>query len=301
MRFNKRNRPKNFFDESAMLNDITYMYHYNRLMEMATNVFEWQNLPDTIDPRFLEMTLFLDGKALFFYDEVLGYLTLQFTMNGGFTPYHVPIERHAFAVNGYHADRTIDDSVIIWNNYTRTNTENVVRMYARRLYNLDRIIDVNANCQKTPGIIQGTEQQRLTLLNLYKEYDGNCPIIFGDKDLDLNALTYISTGAPYVGDKMQELRKDIYGEAMRDLGIANVEEKRERLLKAETLLTTGSTVVNEYVRLNARQEACEEINKMFGLDIWCEYKNSTADLIGNNEDNLDNLVGGNKANEQIYN
>lgn len=50
-------------------------------------------------------------------------------------------------------------------------------MFAKRLYNLDRAIDVNANAQKTPVVIKCTQEERLTLMNLYKQWEGNEPMI----------------------------------------------------------------------------------------------------------------------------
>ena len=96
-----RNRNKRDFWESAALNNATFRQYYNRLVELSISMFEWKNLPPTVDPRFLELTLFTDGQAVFFEDEVLGYLALQNAMGGSFDVYRIPINRRAYAVNGY--------------------------------------------------------------------------------------------------------------------------------------------------------------------------------------------------------
>lgn len=266
-------RRKTNFDESAIMNNRTYGEYLERLTELSISMFEWKNLPDSIDERFLELTLFGDGQAVFFKDEELGFLCLQVAMNGGFNVYRVPIRRRAYAVNGY--QRNLDDknSVIIYNNYLRTNSVNMVKVYSKRLYNLDRIIDVNANAQKTPVLLQGSEMQRLTLLNLYKEYDGNAPVIFGDKNLDINGLKCITTEAPYVADKIYTLKTQIWNEALTYLGISNLNiQKKERLVSDEVIRNQGGTIASRYSRLQARRNACDEINKMFGLDIEVDYR-----------------------------
>lgn len=266
-------RKKTFFGESGRNNNLTYHQYLNRLLELSVSMFDWSGLPDTVDPRFLELSLFNDGQAVFFYDEVLGYLALQCISNGPFNVYRIPTRRRAYAVNGYQRDLTAADSVIIWNNYMHINSVLDVIQFAKRLYNLDRIIDVNANAQKTPVLIQATEQQRLTLLNLYQKYDGNEPVIFGDKNLDINALKALSTGAPYVADKLYQLKTQIWNEALTYLGISNVSvEKKERLISDEVNRTQGGTIASRYSRLQARREACEQINRMFDLDIWCDYR-----------------------------
>ena len=267
-------RRRTNFEESLTMNDYTYMQYAYRLMELSISMFEWKNLPEGVDERFLEMVLFTDGHAVFFRDDELGdYLALQCLINGKLNVYRIPINRRAFAVNGYQKQLTDKDSVIIFNNMLHTNSWLDVKMFSKRLYNLDRIIDVNANAQKTPILIKGNEQQRLTLTNLYKEYDGNAPVIFADKSLDMNALQVLLTQAPYVADKIYQLKTQIWNEALTYLGISNVSfQKRERMVSDEVTRSQGGTVASRYSRLNARRQACEQINKMFGLNIKCDFR-----------------------------
>lgn len=269
---NARKKNREFW-ESAKLNNYTYRQYYNRLVELAVSMFEWINVPDTIDVRFLELALFRDGKAVFFKDEVIGYLGLRCMASGQWDVYQVPTRRRAFATNGYQKELNPEDSVIIWNNQLRTNSILDVEQFSMRLYNLDRAIDVNANAQKTPILISCDETQRLTLLNLYKEYDGNQPIIFGTKAITPDSLKAISTDAPYVCDKLYQLKTQYWNEALTYLGISNVNyQKKERMVSDEVLRSMGGVIANRYSRLNARRKACEEINAMFGLDMDVKYR-----------------------------
>lgn len=268
-----RKRKRTNFEESAITNVTTFDFYVDRLTELAISMFEWKNLPDGIDERFLELTLFTDGQAVFFKDEIAEqYACLQVTTNGRLNKYRVPITRRAYAVNGYNKELTIDNSVIIYNNRLRQPGIRYTNMYAKRLWDLDRTIDVNAKAQKTPILVQCTEAQRLTLLNLYKDYDGNSPFIFGDKNLDLTGLKSINTGAPYVADKIYTLKTQIWNEALTYLGISNINiQKKERLITDEVVRNQGGTIASRYSRLKARKQACEEINKMFGLNISVSY------------------------------
>lgn len=273
------------FWESATLNNATFRQYYNRLTELSISMFEWKNLPDTVDPRYLELTLFTDGQAVFFKDEEIGFLALQNTKGGKFNVYRVPVERRAYAVNGYQKDLTDKDSVIIFNNYLHSNSRLDVEMFSRRLWNLDRAIDVNSNAQKTPVLIQCDETQRLTMLNLYKKYDGNEPFIFGDKNLNPNAIKTLKTDAPYVADKLYQLKTQIWNEALTYLGISNINiTKKERLITDEVTRNQGGTIASRYSRLEARRDACKEINKMFGLDIWCDYQVLSEEVVTDGDD-----------------
>lgn len=267
------------FGESAYMNNRTYMQYYNRLTELALSMFEWKNLPKTVDQRFLELCLFSDGMCVFFEDEVLGYLGLRCMIGGRLNVYQIPTVRNAYATNGYQKELDGTNSVIIFNNYIHTNSMLDVEMFSKRLYNLDRAIDVNANAQKTPVLIQCDESQRLTMKNLYKQYDGNEPFIFGSKGLDANGLKVLQTGAPYVADKLYELKTQIWNEALTYLGISNINVvKKERMITDEVTRNQGGTIASRYSRLESRRQACKQINEMFGLDIWVEYREDFQDI-----------------------
>lgn len=267
------------FWESGLLNNATFRQYYNRLVELSISMFEWKNLPDTIDPRFLELTLFTDGQAVFFEDEVMGYLCLQNILGGQFDVYRIPVDRRAYAVNGYQKRLDNTDSVIIWNNYLHTNSMLDVQMFAKRLYNLDRAIDVNANAQKTPILLLCDESERLSLENIYTQYDGNMPVIKAQKSLNPNAFTVLNTDAPYVADKLYQLKTQIWNEALTYLGISNINiTKKERLITDEVTRNQGGTIASRYSRLQSRREACKKINEMFGLDIWCDYREDFQEI-----------------------
>lgn len=271
------------FWESSLLNNRTYQHYYNRLTELAISMFEWQNLPDTVDARFLELSLFSTGMAIFFKDEELGYLALQSMIGGNLDVYNVPKIRRAYATNGFNMLLSEDNSVIIWNNMLRTNCLTDIELFARRLYECDRTIDVNIKAQKTPIAILCDENQRLTMKNMYAQYDGNEPFIFGAKDLDIKKIQAIATGAPFVADKIMQAKIQIWNEAMTYLGISNVNfQKKERLVTDEVTRNMGSTVSSRYTRLEMRKKACKDINKMFGLNVNVEYREDIQ-VVGDDE------------------
>ena len=289
-------RKHDIFDESMMLNNLTYRQYLNRLTELAISMFEWKNLPKTVDARYLELHLFETGCMVYFKDEVIGDLCLDCIVNGRLDVYGNPLLRRAYSgYNNYQKLLKYNNSVIIWNNYLHSNSILDVEMFARRLYNIDRIIDINANAQKTPVLVLGNEKQRLTLLNLYKEYDGNAPFIFGDKNLDINALKALSTNAPYVCDKLYQLKTQIWNEALTYLGISNINiQKKERLITDEVTRNQGGTIASRYSRLETRRQAVEKINEMFGTNIEVNYREDFQQVGDDNqpEDPGADTIGG---------
>lgn len=262
------------FHDTLMTNGATYVQYYNRLMELSMSMFEWKNLPDTVDERYLELGLFSSGCMVFFKDDVIGELALNMTYQGGFDIYGEPTRRRAYSrYNQFQTTLNKDNSVIIWNNMLRTNSALDVQMFAYRLYNLDRIVDINANAQKTPVLITCDEKQKLTMKNLYMQYEGNYPVIFGDSNLDIKSLSVLKTDAPFVSDKIYDLKVKIWNEALTYLGISNINTtKKERMITDEVIRNQGGTIASRYSRLESRRRAVKKINKMFGLNITVDYR-----------------------------
>lgn len=262
------------FHATLMANGATYVQYYNRLMELSMSMFEWKNLPDTVDERYLELGLFSSGCMVFFKDDVIGELALNMTCHGGFDIYGEPTSRRAYSrYNRFQTTLNKDNSVIIWNNMLRTNSALDVQMFAYRLYNLDRIVDINANAQKTPVLITCDEKQKLTMKNLYMQYEGNYPVIFGDSNLDIKSLSVLKTDAPFVSDKIYDLKIKIWNEALTYLGISNINTtKKERMITDEVIRNQGGTIASRYSRLESRRRAVKKINKMFRLNITVDYR-----------------------------
>ena len=263
------------FWSSANDNEWSAIYYLNRLTELAMAMFEWKNLPDTIDWRFLEYTLYYDGKALFFYEDgIKNYVITKCAMSGKMNFYRVPNKRRAYADNGYQHNFTEKDSIVIFNNMLRLPSYSAMTFYARKLWEIDRVIDINIKAQKTPVLILANEDERLTMKNVYMQYDGNSPFIFGSKNMGLkDNITVLKTDAPYLADKLMEQKNQIWNEAMTYLGISNVSyQKKERLISDEVTRSMGGTIASRQSRLEMRKEACDQINKMFGLNIDVDYR-----------------------------
>lgn len=266
-------RKYNAWNDSARLNNRTFNYYYEMLHSISVNMIRWNGLPDSVDARFLEIGLIDKGYMLYFEDEVMGPLTLSCTLSDKLSVYNIPSIRRAYANNGYQAWRDYTNSVIIFNNYSHMPTAPLLELFAWRLCNIERTVDVNTIGQKHPKIILTPENQRLVLQNLLMQYEGNIPFIMGDKNLDLKLSTVLDTSSPYVADRLQILKRQVLNEALTFLGIENnSNEKAERQVTNEAIANVGAIQANRNAFLNARQQAADEINRMFGTNITVEYR-----------------------------
>ena len=274
----KRNRQSEQFIRSALANTWDYTDYEDMLTEIALSRFEWENLPDTCDERYLERALFFNGKAVYCRDEVAGDLTLKVALGDRMGVYGIPNSWSAYGSNGYTLKCDATNSVLIFNNYKMKPTYQVILNYAMRLYELDRTIDVNVGAQKTPVLILCDENERLSMENIYTQYEGNRPVIFGKKGLSLDNFEVLKTDAPYVSDKIYDLKVNIFNEALTALGISNVSiEKRERLVSDEVSRAMGGTMANRMSYMSMREKAVDKINKMFDTNINIKFRADVED------------------------
>ena len=289
-----------YFWDSMGRNEYSIDFYTHRLVELGMSMFDWQDLPKNIDWRFIEYTLMYNGYGVFFKEDVLNeYAYLQATLSGKYDFNRIPYDRRVYSVSGYNRQLTADNSVIIWNNVMRTATIPGVLYYARKLADIDRVMDINLNAQKTPILIMCEEDDRLTIKNAYMQYEGNQPVIYGSKNLDLmNKLTVFKTDAPYLLDKLNDQKNQYWNDALTYLGISNINvQKKERLITDEVTRSMGGVIASRTSRLEMRREACENINKMFGLNISVDYRQDyrVADVM----DVIEDESGDGEVNKQI--
>lgn len=274
----------NDFIDAALANDATYYDYLNRLKRIATMMFEWENLPDSMNERFIEYSLYYFGSAAFINTDTYGFINTKCSSSGRLNIYHYPTTLNCYSYDfqeqrlTYTGLEDVTDNnkyaVLVMNNWDMTPTCSAIELFAYRLYLAQRTCDVNISAQRTPVMILTDEKQRLTMQNLYLQYDGNYPFIFGDKNLlDPNSVKSLKTDAPYVVDKVSEYKKEIMNEALTFLGINNVMiDKKERLVSDE------ANSNNEYINLNLqsmlipRQEAAKKFNKLFNIPKEKEIK-----------------------------
>ena len=253
--------------EAELLNNETEYVWFHRFVEIALNGIKWKNLPPEIDARYLELTLLFCGSALFFRDPDAGFAVWRFSPLGKYDHYRDPRRRRAIPEMGntYNRILTEDDSVIIWNNMTRTPDIIALRYYTRKLAATDRAIDVNIAVQKTPKMVICDERQRLTFENLIQQYTGNLPFIFGAKSLqELGHMEVLDTSAPFVAPDLAAIKRQQFAEALTYFGVENSSsEKKERLVSDEVTSNLGAVEIARECRLNARRQAADAINRMF--------------------------------------
>ena len=255
---------------AMIINDRTMIDYLDRLRMLATSLFTWKGLDEvagTGASRFLEQSLYENGHACFVKDDELGFLALKVNPSDKLNIYNLPIKVMAWSI-GYNKMYDFDDIVYIMNNELQKPTLASLELFANRLYETERTIDINLQAQKTPILIEGDTKTILTLKNVYMQYSGNTPFIFGNKQFDIsNKLNVLKTDAPYLIDKLDVHKHQIFNEALTVLGIDNANtDKKERLITNE--VESNEQLVTYYLNCwyKTRKKACDEINEKFLKD-----------------------------------
>ena len=281
----KRKNKSNYkFTDSLEINDATYMDYLNRFRRIALSMFEWVNLPKSMNARYLELCLYYNGKCALLKDKKYGFINTKCAGTGYVNIYGLPTKLNCYSYD-FNSIRTLYtglnpmvteeereakenyECILVQNNWECLPTVSSMELFAYRLYEAQRTCDINIIAQKTPVLLVADETQRLFLENLYQQYNGNQPFIFGDKDqLGDKTLKAISTQAPYVADKITDYKKEIWNEALTFLGVNNIMlEKKERLVSDEANSNNELINLNLQSFLAPRQEACRQFNEKFGL------------------------------------
>lgn len=263
------------FNDAILMDSETYYDYLERMKKIALSMFEWVNLPQSMNARYLEMCLYYKGQAALLWDDYYDFINTQAVDAGYINIYGLPTKLNCFSFS-YNTERELyipgsnlpaeEECILVMNNYQRVPTCSTIELYAQRLAEAQRTADVNINAQKTPVLVLTDKNQELSLRNMYAQYEGNAPVIYGDKNLlDVNALKVLKTDAPFIANDIRLYMREIWNDFLTFLGISNLDEKRERLISTEADSNNELINMNMQSYLIPRKEACKEFNDKFGL------------------------------------
>ena len=283
----------NLTDKKVLLKQ----FKENQLNKTLT-MFEWKNLPDTLPAVELEKMLQINGYAI-----IAKYKGDVYAFNGGFSgqdaynrPTKVIINNPALKLNTTYTIN--EDCIVIKNDDMKQGLIKIYEYFGQRLIENQITMLMTDYNLRMPFTISSSDDQTTQSAKDYlnKIIDGSLGVI-GEQKL-FKALSVTPTNS-----KQTATFADLYGyqqfilaQLNNTIGLAtNNNMKRERLTTNEIEINKNASYPLVDNMLRNRQQAVEQINNMFGLDINVEYNSiwgndSKVNEDENNSDDTNNIV-----------
>lgn len=267
-----------------------YMYRHwkNFLFERIMRLFVWENTYDVekgtgVEPKEIEERLILKGHCGI--TKYKNELTAFFGDFYGVTKYYDEWSHYNVHSPIYSGTRKIGkDIVIINNNALRNPTYDLVHYYATMIGHTDvTLINVLINARDSGGVpIVSTQKQKQSVTDYQnKLFNGVYGVV---TDVGNLGIQYAGSDRKTQQDIMDiiEVREKLVKSFYSDIGVRSSFEKRNNTIQAEVEADTSLLLLNLSDMLKQRENACKEVNKMFGTN-WSVHVAKEIDYGAENE------------------
>ena len=261
----------------------TYLSYRNKMLTLAMNVFQFENMNPFIDMSYVNKNLVLRGSIAFFKDEVMGLIALPYTPIGKLDIYGRPTAIKPLPKFGaYNRVLKRGEFVIMYDNDSKLPIWPSIVQSVERISLIKRVLDINVKQQATPRYWKTTEENQKTIKNIIRSVDSmDDEILISDNNV-IDDVNCTLVPAPFVADKLNEAKKEEWAEFLELIGISNVAiQKKERVIRDEILSSMGGTIASRYSRFTSRKRAIDEINKLFGENIEVSFYDGLPTTIEN--------------------
>ena len=264
--------------QAVKYNRMSYRAWRDHLLSVCLGSFEWDGLPEEIDPRFIEYTLLTCGLGGFFSlkDGLAMWGFAPATPLGRPNMYYNPNRVQLQPVNGglpwfKHAYYWVSggvmyepDCALCYDSLSRRSFMPTIEYYARRLAVFDRTVDVNVQVQQTPYLLAVPQEMRKDATRLMNSIMGHSPVlVVNDRMADSAGLSVVNPQAPYLADKLLADQVKVLNLFYNLVGVDNSNtEKRERVSDKEATSNNEQIMIIRKSRLSCREKFCREVARL---------------------------------------
>lgn len=296
-----------FYDETRyegskikkLISDRSGRY-LERFQRVASNVFEWDGLPDELTSDYIEQKL-VNNNLVLYKSKEQGYVIARAEITGwDIMDRPRQVKPSFFNPNGSYGEYSKEPMLIGQECALIQDTKDY------RRHRIDYIVN-GAICDMMADIDIAIKQQivnqRAPLLFTSDGTTGtNKNKIFSTAYLDGanvflasgglgNKLESLAVDSPFNVQVLEMMRGEYYNEGLQLLGVDNMPaiQKRERMNDLE--VSSNEELLNVYLEdaLGAREEACKVINDVFGLDVSVRPIASLVDKEEDEEEEYDEI------------
>ena len=275
-------------------------YHIKYMLNRTQSMFKYDNLPDTINARIIELYLQINGHLCFANHKDNLYV---YTGGLGVEPdvYYMPtVYTIANPAQGISRNLTIDQDCVVMSNDSLYI--GLLPLFSKYAYNLAEnelsllLADINS---RIITLISASDDRTLESARKYLTdiENGVLGVIAENAFLDGVKSQYVTSGSSN-GRILDLIEYEQYLKAswFNEIGLdSNFNMKRERLNTAEVEMNNGSLLPLIDDMLHCRQLAITKVNRMFGTTITVDFNSAWEDTLAQIEgqDNADLDIEGN--------
>lgn len=242
------------------------------LFEKCVRIFKWNEVPKNLPQREIEKYLISLGFCGFVNDKKCGYMVSNGGMTGP-TQYDDVFKKFTYArPTAYGGTATIGkDCVIIRNTSMMNSLSGLIKRTASQLAHADVTLRAALVNYRANEVLSADDDATAESINAYYEslYEGKLKAIV-DSGL-INGVKNLSSSKSYADLlKLTDVKNEIMRSFFAEIGIRQKSDKRERLVTEEVESDSMMLLFNIHDMLEQRQIACEEINKIFNLNMSVE-------------------------------
>lgn len=255
-------------DKSKMLNQAIL-----QMLNKSVKIFKYNNLPETIEAKDLEIQLQIGGFAI--WKKVGNDLyTFKGSLGGKPNPYYLPTK--AIIANpalNYNAELDIDKQcVVMLNDYFYQGLSPLFNKYGNLLVEAEISLKYAIINARVPALIEADNDN--TYESAIKFFDrivsGDGYGVIGSAQFFDGIRSHDFYKQAYIKDLIESIQY-IKGSWYNEIGLnAAFNMKREAINEAEATLNEDILYPTIDTMLECRQKALDKVNKMFGTNITVE-------------------------------
>ena len=268
------------FGKKYLFNKDLYLQNFiNDMLCRCYAMFDYKNLPNTIQKQDIEKYLLLNGHCIFTKENNDFYV-----FNGDFTGienvYHrlhkYIVVNIALNLNKEYETENNSDCVLIENDSERQGFFHLFSKYGIMLNDCEISLNMLSVLNRIPYLITSADEKTKSNAELFlnKIKNGDFSIIADNAFLEsIKSIPLNNTNNNQINNLM-ELNQYIKASAFNSIGLnANWNSKRERLNQSEISLNEDSLMPLVENMLYSRQQAIKAINEKYDLNIEIDLAN----------------------------
>lgn len=257
-----------------------YYVNFMDLYNLAIGRFKWV-IPDTVkylSTKVLEESAIVNGSVLFFENDIMGLVALPSANSGKFDINNIPKVRNVSRANGFHAQLSYRNSVLMYNDDTHVSFMPIIEYYADLMTEIDLTIRQNLKLQRrAKAIVTDTDNENSVKRMLENNQEYLYPYLLLNESIlrgsDGAQRAYsLDLGMPFIADKLRIEKDMLRTEYLTKIGVNNTRfEKKERMTNDEIAVNNEEINSYKYTALKCRKEACAEVKRMFDVELDVMY------------------------------